>query len=104
MFVAWPRVGKPRTDGYPVVYVFDGNTMFASVAQRARGAGLVVELKQAVIVGVGYPTDDPAVIERERIFDLSPPATPASLPPMLKGIKIGGAADFMECVLTEVQP
>lgn len=105
IFVAWPSAAsKPSPKGYPVVYVLDGNSMFATVVQQARREALVGELEPAVIVGIGYPTDNPVTIERERIYDLSPPAKPVSLPPMLKGAKIGGAEDFIRFLLTELQP
>lgn len=104
VFVAWPLVGKPARQGYPVVYVLDGNSMFATVVEQSRREALVGELKPAVIVGIGYPTDDPGVIERERIYDLSPPASAASLPPMLKAAKTGGADGFTKFILTELKP
>lgn len=103
VFVAWPLAAKPPKQGYPVVYVLDGNSMFATVVEQSRREALVGELKPAVIVGVGYPTDDPGVIERERIYDLSPPASAASLPPMLKAAKTGGADGFTKFILTELK-
>lgn len=105
IFVAWPlRTGKPPKDGYPVVYVLDGNSMFATVVEQSRREGLIGELKPAIIVGIGYPTQDPAVIERERMFDLSPPVDPATLPSMFKGVKTGGAAAFEKFIFDELEP
>lgn len=104
VFVAWPLAGKPPKQGYPVVYVLDGNSMFATVVEQARREALIGELKAAVIVGIGYPTDDPGKIERERIYDLSPYASAASLPPMLRAAKTGGADGFTKFILTELKP
>ena len=104
VFVAWPLAGRPPKQGYPVVYVLDGNSIFATVVEQSRREALVGELKAAVIVGIGYPTDDPGVIERERIYDLSPQASAASLPPMLRAAKTGGADGFTKFILTELKP
>jgi predicted alpha/beta superfamily hydrolase len=105
VFVAWPlRTSKPPKGGYPVVYVLDGNSMFATVVEQSRREGLVGELKPAIIVGIGYPTENPALIERERVFDLSPPVDPATLPPTLRGAKTGGAADLEKFLVNELEP
>lgn len=105
IFVAWPQAAsRPPRDGYPVVYVLDGNSMFATVVEQSRREAEVGELKPAIVVGIGYSTDDPARIERERIFDLGPPVDPATLPPMLRGAKAGGANGFEKFLLEELRP
>lgn len=103
--VAWPlHAKKPPDDGYPVVYVLDGNAMFATVVEQTRREAQVGELKPAIVVGIGYPTDNPAQINVKRIFDLSPPVDDATLPPMLKGAKTGGAAELEKFLLNTLQP
>lgn len=105
IFVAWPvATSKPPEGGYPVIYVLDGNSMFATVVEQSRREALVGELKPAIIVGIGYPTRDPAVIERERIHDLSPPVDPETLPPMLAGAKTGGAPNLELFIAHELEP
>lgn len=55
IFVAYPAA-EPPADGYPVLYVLDGNAMFAGFAE-ARRMQEYGELGKSIVVGVGYPTD-----------------------------------------------
>ena len=41
---------------YPILYVLDGNVWFATATQTL--ALSVRDLKPAIVVGIGYPTDD----------------------------------------------
>src|SRR5690606_2422063 len=36
IFLSYPGVGEPPADGYPVLYVLDGNAMFAGFAEARR--------------------------------------------------------------------
>ncbi|MET0328255.1 MAG: alpha/beta hydrolase-fold protein [Luteimonas sp.] len=54
-------------DGYPVLYVLDGNAYFASFAQ-ARRVAEHLPVGKAIIVGVGYPTDDAWDVRRLNDF------------------------------------
>jgi predicted alpha/beta superfamily hydrolase len=56
IFVSFPKAEAPA-GGYPVLYVIDGNASFASFAETRR---LLEYYDQgtALVVGVGYPTDD----------------------------------------------
>src|SRR3546814_7264749 len=56
IFVSFPK-GEPPADGYPVLYVIDGNAYFASFAETRRLLEYADKGK-ALVVGVGYPTDD----------------------------------------------
>jgi predicted alpha/beta superfamily hydrolase len=75
IFVSSPSGGEAPADGYPVLYVLDGNAYFASFAQARR----VLEhlpLGQAIIVGVGYPSDETWDVRRLADFTaplLDPP-------------------------------
>ena len=55
IFVSFPTTEMPEF-GYPVLYVLDGNAMFAGFAE-ARRIQEFYEVGKAIIVGVGYPTD-----------------------------------------------
>ncbi|WLV24584.1 alpha/beta hydrolase-fold protein [Aciduricibacillus chroicocephali] len=57
MFV--PNAPIPE-EGFPVMYVLDGNAIFSSVVEAARLQSYASEAAEpAVIVGIGYPTDEP---------------------------------------------
>lgn len=57
IFVSFPSEGEPPEDGYPVLYVLDGNAYFASFAQ-ARWVQEFLPVGKSIVVGVGYPTDE----------------------------------------------
>jgi predicted alpha/beta superfamily hydrolase len=57
IFVSFPSEGEPPEDGYPVLYVLDGNAYFASFAQ-ARWVQEYLPVGKSIVVGVGYPTDE----------------------------------------------
>lgn len=56
IFVSYPK-GEPPAGGYPVLYVVDGNAYFASFAETRRLLEYA-EKGKALVVGVGYPTDE----------------------------------------------
>lgn len=69
IFVSYPD-GEPPEDGFPVLYVLDGNAMFASFAETRR----MMEYggtKKMIVVGVGYPTDK--AYDTRRLNDYTPP-------------------------------
>ncbi|MCD9005979.1 prolyl oligopeptidase family serine peptidase [Luteimonas sp. XNQY3] len=62
-------------DGYPVLYVLDGNAYFPSFAQ-ARWVSEYLPIGKAIIVGVGYPTDDAWDVRRLNDFVAPMPDPP----------------------------
>lgn len=56
IFLSFPK-GEAPAEGYPVLYVLDGNASFASFAETRRLLEYY-KLGNALIVGVGYPGDD----------------------------------------------
>jgi predicted alpha/beta superfamily hydrolase len=56
IFLSYPSVGEVPKDGYPVLYVLDGNAMFAGFAE-ARRIQEYSDVGKAIVVGIGYPTD-----------------------------------------------
>lgn len=95
----------PPPGGYPVIYLLDGNAtvpMMETVlsAPDAEASG------PAVVVGVGYPTDEPFDVVR-RYYDLTPP-TPADLVPPSRSAKgpitTGGRDAFLAFLEEEVKP
>lgn len=83
IFVSYPK-SEPPAGGYPVLYVIDGNAYFASFAATRRLLEYA-ERGNALVVGVGYPTDDAYDARRTADFLFpvpteAPPAQPKSQP------------------------
>ncbi len=102
IFVSAPTRPAPA-GGFPVLYVLDGNAVFPGFAGERR---LEEFAKQAgggvVIVGVGYPTDQPYDMPR-RLYDLTP-AWPAGMPPAATGgFKAGGNTHFAHFLLDQLR-
>jgi uncharacterized protein len=100
--VGRPLVPSPE-GGSPVLYVLDGYFYFASALEAVR-----VCAPQVVVVGIGYPSDAPAI--RERLYDLSLPAAEEVLARDLDGSMsigagdIGGVNAFLKVIETEIKP
>ena len=69
VFVYKPLTPAPPS-GYPVIFVTDGNGMFPLAA--AQMAIMALGGKGAVVVGIGYPTDDYMRPMMLRYRDLTP--------------------------------
>lgn len=105
VFVAAPK-GKAPAGGRPVIYLTDGNGNFPTLlsAVRRQGPGDT----SAVVVGVGYPSDDPKTHNARRSLDL----TPATSAEWLKGLpkggpgveKTGGNDAFLTFLTDELRP
>ncbi|MCV9906787.1 alpha/beta hydrolase-fold protein [Brucella sp. HL-2] len=91
IFVAAPAEKAPK-DGFPVVYMTDGNRMLPIAAKLMEENPKL----NAVFVGIGYPTEDKDEIVRLRYFDLTPP-TPNDLIPVRFNVpKTGGRDAFFD--------
>jgi predicted alpha/beta superfamily hydrolase len=75
VFVFEPAVPPPPA-GYPLVIALDGNLTFPLLATMD-GAFALGGGRTALVVGVGYPTDDPAELFRLRTPDLTAPGAEA---------------------------
>ncbi len=97
IFTAEPQQ-PPPPEGYPVIYVLDGNTTFGTAVDVAGGYARRPDGPPALVVGIGYPEDlDP---RKERTFDLTPSIT--ADPP--EGAGTGGAEDFLRFIEQELKP
>jgi predicted alpha/beta superfamily hydrolase len=109
LFVSIPDAPSPP-NGFPVLYLFDGNLSFATAAEIVRGLSLAGEVQAAVVVGIGYQSKDLAPPMLVRFTDLSLPATPewiASLPfnvPGLTADSTGGVDNFLRVIESEIKP
>jgi len=76
IFVSKPA-GPPPEGGWPMLYVLDGNAMFAGFAEARRMHDYMkADSGKAIVVGIGYKTSKP--YDLRRIFDLTggPPPPP----------------------------
>jgi uncharacterized protein len=85
---------------YPVIYVLDGNEYFATAADAVTRLTHFKGIRSAIVVGIGYPTDDLDVVDRERAFDLTPSLSKI---PSVTG-NFGGAAAFEKVIEEEIKP
>jgi predicted alpha/beta superfamily hydrolase len=74
--VALPSIPVAPGTRLPVIYVLDGNWIFAQAAQTARALSLGKDaIPQAIVVGIGYAIEGPMVFPRTaalRYRDLAP--------------------------------
>lgn len=92
--------GPAPDEGYAVIYVLDGNSMFLTTVEtvrahaRRRDAG---SDKRAIVVGIGYP--EGVDIAAARTLDLTPDAhEPRNRHPS------GGADAFLDFIVDDVKP
>jgi len=90
ILVSKPEGEVPYTGGYPVIYVLDANAYFASLHEAKRAQK---QYRQAIIVGIAYPGDDPHNFLR-RAYDFSPPVSEEANSPPQGGQDV--LLDFLE--------
>lgn len=98
-------------EGFPVLYVLDGNSVFGTVTDMVRGQSRFPKdtgISPAIVVGIGYPIDGPFDSER-RVFDLTVPTAASEFPPRPDGKPrddnaTGGADAFARFIIETVQP
>jgi predicted alpha/beta superfamily hydrolase len=87
-----------RDKACPVLYVLDGNWYFRAASDTATwGSG---PMPPAVVVGIGYPTEDDAQVHLLRAFDMSLSASSPDKPPG----HYGGGDAFLRVIEEEVKP
>jgi len=99
IMVSTPFMFDP-THAYPVVYVLDANVFFGTVTDAVQFLSFAKNLTPAIVVGIGYPTDDLNVWVKERRLDLTPTSSPK---PTDAGPSGGGDA-FLRVIEEEVKP
>ena len=103
--IAAPFTLDPKV-AYPVFYVLDGNFFFGSAAYVEAKLTHDGDVAPAVVVSIGYPTDDWNQVRRRRWDDLSPwPLDPALLALAAPDIKkTGGGESFLRFIEEDVKP
>ncbi|WP_075916495.1 alpha/beta hydrolase [Bartonella apis] len=96
LFIAVPEKPAPR-GGFPLVLLLDGNTTFKPAIEKA---------PDAVIVAIGYPTDEKKEIVKRRFYELTSYA-PADKIPLREGMeapKTGGDKEFRSLIEKKILP
>jgi predicted alpha/beta superfamily hydrolase len=96
ILVSFPKTGtEPPPNGYSVLYVLDANAMFAGFAETRRILEYA-DVGKAIVVGVGYPTDD--AYDVRRLNDFTPPLLDPAPPQWreLAKYKSGGQDVFLD--------
>lgn len=101
IFVSFPEVPAPE-EGYPVLYVLDGNAMFAGFAETRRMLEFN-DVGKTLIVGVGYPTDKAYDIRRLNDFTAAMPVPAPASQRSLANLKTGGRDRFRAFVIGKLR-
>jgi uncharacterized protein len=110
IYVALPgSYGRSDDATYPVVYVLDGNWLFAMVVQTHRMMHLLTqEVREAIIVGIGYPVESNEELLALRFMDLTPTRDAAieeQFSTVLgQPLRTGGAAAFLDALVEDIMP
>lgn len=109
LFVGLPA-GRPPAEGFPAVYVMDGNWHFTTALEVMRQQAMSREIHRAVIVGIGYQTDSYAELSLTRFMDMTvkPPegwleSRPDPVPGLTRDMT-GGIDAFLEVLEQEIKP
>ncbi|WP_197490673.1 alpha/beta hydrolase [Planctomyces sp. SH-PL62] len=104
IFVAAPP-GPAPAPGFPVIYFTDGNENFPVLLAATRKQSR--EALQAVVVGIGYPGEDPVKHRERRAFDLTPQTSEEWMKSDAREMgtfKTGGEDGFLDFIETELKP
>ncbi|MDH7637695.1 alpha/beta hydrolase [Sphingomonas oryzagri] len=95
IFVSKPE-GKAPDGGWPVLYVLDGNAMFAGFAETRRIQSMDdrSEVAKSIIVGIGYKTDKP--YDEHRLFDFTSGPAPQPWRVAFSKVPAGGWELFLD--------
>jgi hypothetical protein len=110
IYVAKPvEMGPPPSQGYPVVYVTDGDFTFHTAADTLMLQTRAFEARPAYVVGVGYG-EGMETAARARFADLTPtPPDPVAAvaleaAPQVQGATFGEAEGFHRFLTEELRP
>lgn len=107
VFVYTPPGAAPQA-GWPVLYMVDGNAVFASAIDAVRAQASYpkgTNVTHGMVVAIGYPTDE-AYDPLRRSWDLSPPPGQAYPPFHEDGpeVRTGGGENFLCFVEDALKP
>lgn len=110
LFVALPRAYHSDAEArFPVMYLLDGNTLFAMTTQAYAYMDVFRELGPIIIVGLGYPVDDwhDVLIQRTRDYTPTRDAAAEKWLAELVGhadLRSGGADAYLSFIRERVVP
>lgn len=99
---------EPPATGFPVIYLLDANSVFATMVEAVRLQGRRSErtgVVPAIIVGIGYQTDAECAIRRH--YDFTLPVAKSELPQRADGLdwpEHGGADAFWNFIEQDLKP
>lgn len=94
IFVSKPQ-GPAPAGGYPVLYVLDGNAMFAGFAETRRILSMGdSDISKAIVVGVGFKTDKP--YDNRRLLDFTGGPAPQPWRDAFSKLPAGGWDTFLD--------
>lgn len=102
IFVSRPT-GAPPEGGYPILYVLDGNAMFAGFAEARRIQGFGGrDLDKMIVVGIGHPGEQ--VYDPRRMQDFTGPIETPALKQLYAKYPSGRRDAFRAFLLGELKP
>jgi predicted alpha/beta superfamily hydrolase len=109
LFVSVPKSYSVNdTTKYPVLYVLDGNFMFPIMHSFHYLLGEIGEVREMIIVGIGYPTNSILGSTEFRTPDYTPTRDTAFENMLFRNMQMkvstGGADKFLQALKTEIFP
>ena len=96
--------GEAPEGGYPVLYVLDGNAMFASFADARRIQSIYDQdgFADMIVVGIGYPNE--VLYDGRRMGDFTPKLVTPHMAEVYKDYPSGKRAEFYNFLMDELRP
>lgn len=107
IFVYRPE-GEPPADGWPVLYMTDGNAVIGTAVDAMRAQSSYptgTNVAPGIVVTIGYPVEG-AYDPFRRSWDLCPPPG-KTYPPFYENtpdVKTGGGEEFLEMIESQIKP
>ena len=109
IFVALPHTYTSINKAYPTLYILDANGFFGTVTETARSLGMLHEIPELIIIGIGYPVNSVTETMGFRTRDYTPTRVDewykeVSLPNAPDYCGSGGASHFLRFIRSELMP
>ncbi|AZK47594.1 alpha/beta hydrolase [Paenibacillus lentus] len=105
---AFKPVDAPPPEGYPIIYLLDGNALFATMVDAVRAQSRIQKktgVSPAVVIGIGYPSD--SLFDASRYYDYTMPTPPDQLisgPEGKPWPELGGVDEFTAFIEQDLKP